>query len=309
MDLCNQSVIRDLLDRYGLAPKKGYGQNFLTNAAIPARIAECSAFGNNTFSISDAVSENGAFEIGPGLGCLTQELAMRYSKVVAVEIDDGLIPLLGETLADFDNITVIHNDFMKLNLSEFLKEQFGDKKVDVSANLPYYITSPVIMALLESTLENKPQIRKITTMIQLEVADRICATPKSSDYGGITAVVNLFGKARKLFNVSKGNFTPVPKVDSAVIEIELNENGVLDSFKGYIDGEANINNIYKGVSGLIQLAFEQRRKTLMNALSNRYPKPLLEKAFNKCSIPLDIRGEKLSSDDYVKLYFAIQSEK
>ncbi len=309
MDLCNIGEIRRLLDKYGLAPKKGYGQNFLTNRAIPARIAESSAYGNNTYTETDAPrAPIGAFEVGPGIGCLTKELSARFERVAAVEIDTGLIPLLGESLEECDNVTVVNTDFMKLDMDAFLAEQFGDMSVHVCANLPYYITTPVLMRFLEyAPPTGAPQIKKITTMIQLEVADRICAKAGSADYGAITAAVNLHGTVRKLFTVSAGNFLPAPKVDSAVIEITLYENGVRGAFEGFPEDAAECAKMLSGVKEMINLAFGQRRKTLTNALSKKYPKSAVTAALEAIGLAPDIRGEKLSAEDYCRLYAAIKN--
>lgn len=309
MDLCNIGEIRRLLDKYGLAPKKGYGQNFLTNRAIPARIAESSAYGNNTYTETDGERVDiCAFEVGPGIGCLTKELSSRFKKVTAVEIDTGLIPLLAESLEECDNVNIVNTDFMKLDLNEFIKEQFGDTPVHVCANLPYYITTPVLMRFLEyAPGAGKSQIRKITTMIQLEVADRICAKAGSSEYGAITAAVNLHGSVKKLFTVSAGNFLPAPKVDSAVIEITLYENGVRDVYDGFPSDPAECDKMLAGVKEIINLAFGQRRKTLTNALSKKYPKSVVSEALESVGLSADVRGEKLSAEDFCKLYDAIKS--
>lgn len=304
MELCNIGEIRRLLEKYDLKPKKGYGQNFLTNPAIPARIAESSAFGNNSYDVSDSLrSADAALEIGPGLGCLTKELAMRFDKVVAVEIDTALIPLLSESLGEFDNVSIINADFMELDLNKFFSQNFDGKTVHVAANLPYYITTPVLMKLLEFIPQpSSPKIATITAMVQLEVADRICAAAGTPDYGAVTAAVNLRGTARKLFTVSAGNFLPVPKVDSAVIEIALYENGLHGAYPGFPEDDAEACTMLAGVKELISLGFGQRRKTLSNTLSKRHPKNVVESSLEEIGFPRDVRGERLSATDFCRLY-------
>ena len=175
MDLCNLNVIKSLMADAGITFRKEFGQNFLTNRMIPEDIAD------NCADVQDSL----ILEIGPGIGCLTQELAMRYSRVVAVEIDKGLIPILGKTLAEFDNVTVINDDIMKVDLPALIEQYAEGRPVSVCANLPYYITTPILMRLLESGVK----FSSITVMVQNEVAARLAAKPGSADYGAITAVL------------------------------------------------------------------------------------------------------------------------
>ena len=193
MDLCNISVIKAVMADAGITFRKEFGQNFLTNRIIPEDIAD------NCADTSDRM----ILEIGPGIGCLTQELAMRYKKVVAVEIDKGLIPVLKRTLAEFDNITVINEDILKVDLATLIEEYSEGMPVSVCANLPYYITTPILMYLLESGVK----FSSITVMVQNEVAARLSARPGSSDYGAITAVLGYYGTVRKLFKVSAAFLT------------------------------------------------------------------------------------------------------
>lgn len=305
MNLCNPRVVRELLDKYGLAPKKGYGQNFLINPDVPLRIAGSSALGadcgyGGAYACED---ENvSALEIGPGIGAMTRELSELYTKVVAVEIDTGLIPLLEESLEGCDNVKVVNSDFMKLDLPAFLREEFGERPVRVCANLPYYITSPIIMAILEGFKPSaKPQVQSVTVLVQNEVADRLCAEAGSADYGSITAAVALAGRARKLFTVPAGCFYPAPKVTSAVVQISLYENGVRDAFPDLPeDDEACDRFVYK-VKAMINAAFGMRRKTLTNALASMYPKTEVEEALERLGLRRDIRGEKLAASDFVDL--------
>lgn len=278
MDLCNINVIKSLMSDAGITFRKEFGQNFLTNRIIPEEIAE------NCADKSDSL----IIEIGPGIGCLTQELAMRYSRVVAIEIDKGLIPVLGKTLADFDNVTVINDDVMKIDLCELVEKYSEGRPVSVCANLPYYITTPILMRLLESGVK----FSSITVMVQKEVADRLSALPGSSDYGAITAVIGYYGRVRKLFKVSAGCFMPAPKVDSAVVRLDLFEESPF-----VVKDEKLFRN-------LIKAAFEMRRKTLYNALGSKLtsiPKEKLLSAIVEVKGDEKIRGERLSTEDYIKL--------
>ena len=305
MNLCNLSCVRELLDRYGLAPRKGFGQNFLINPDVPARIAGSSALGFDCgWGGADSTAPDGvcALEIGPGIGAMTRELSELYSKVLAVEIDRGLIPLLSETLADCDNVTVINEDFMALSLKELLSEHFGDSPVRICANLPYYITSPILMSVLEPYKPSeKPQVESITVLVQNEVADRLCAEAGSNDYGSITAAVNLCGNARKLFTVPAGCFYPAPKVTSAVVQITLHKNGVRGAFRDLPEDDCELDALMGYAKKLIGAAFAQRRKTLTNALSSVCPKDKSEAALEALGLRTDIRGEKLSAEDFVKI--------
>ncbi|MBE6635697.1 MAG: 16S rRNA (adenine(1518)-N(6)/adenine(1519)-N(6))-dimethyltransferase RsmA [Ruminococcaceae bacterium] len=277
MDLCNLSVIRSLMADAGISFRKEYGQNFLTNRIIPEDIAD------NCTDERDSL----IIEIGPGIGCLTAELASRYKRVVAIEIDRGLIPILDKTLAEFDNVTVINADVMKTDLNAIIQEYGDGMPVSVCANLPYYITTPILMYLLESGIK----FSSITVMVQNEVASRLVAPPGSSDYGAITAVIGYYGEVRKLFRVSAGSFVPMPKVDSAVVRIDLYRE------PRYIPKSERL------FKNTIKAAFEMRRKTLLNALSAKlgYPKELISEAIAATGHHENIRGERLSTADFVRL--------
>lgn len=278
MDLCNISVIKSVMADAGISFHKEFGQNFLTNRIIPEDIADNCA----------DTSERMVLEIGPGIGCLTQELAMRYKKVVAVEIDRGLIPVLKKTLAEFDNITVINEDVLKVDLHALIEEYAEGMPVSVCANLPYYITTPILMHLLESGIK----FSTITVMVQNEVAARLAAKPGSSDYGAITAILGYYGSVRKLFKVSAGCFIPAPKVDSAVVRIDLYNKCPFD-----IKDEKLFRNCIKA-------AFEMRRKTLENALSAKlggFTKEQVAEAISRSGFDPKIRGERLSTEDFAKL--------
>ena len=232
--------------------------------------------------------ETSILEIGPGIGPLTTELALRYNQVVALEIDHGLIPVLKYTLGEFNNVTVYNEDVMKANLDELLKPYFERGSVSVCANLPYYITTPILMKLLESGLP----FDYITIMIQSEVADRLCAKAGSSNYGAITAVLAYYGIAEKLFTVSAGNFMPAPKVNSTVVRIKLYKD------KPYIPKDEKT--LFRTIKG----AFEQRRKTLPNALAASFgelTKEEITDAILSCGHKADIRGERLDVSQFVEL--------
>jgi len=303
MDLCNRNEVKRLLEKYGLAPKKAFGQNFLVNPAIPQMIAE------NSYGLAESTGKSGphaVLEIGPGVGALTCRLARLYDRVVAVEIDRGLIPLLGESLADFDNVEVIENDIMNVDLPKFIEEKFGDilaagGTLSVCANLPYYITSPVIMKLVESFPMSEPlPYAAITVMIQLEVADRLASNAGDSDYGSVTASLALRADVEKLFNVGAGNFHPAPKVSSAVIGI-IPHGGITEVYPEVKNSPLDADTLGAKTVELIGLAFGQRRKTLVNAISGKYPKDKVTAALEEGGFRADIRGEKLSPRDFVLL--------
>lgn len=278
MDLCNLSVIKSLMADAGITFRKEFGQNFLTNRVIPEDIADNCANDTNRMIL----------EIGPGIGCLTQELAIRYKKVVAVEIDKGLIPVLSKTLAEYDNVTVINDDIMKIDLARLIEDYSEGMSVSVCANLPYYITTPILMRLLESGVK----FSTITVMVQNEVAARLASPAGKSDYGAITAVLGYYGTVRKLFKVSAGCFVPAPKVDSAVVRIDL-----YDKPPFQLKDE-------KLFRSIIKAAFEMRRKTLQNALSaglSGYSKERITEAIVSIGHDPLVRGERLSTEDFAAL--------
>ncbi len=278
MGLCDIHVIKEVLSRHGFHFSKSLGQNFLTAQWVPERIAaECGVDKNSC-----------ALEVGPGMGCLTNELSKQAEKVVAIELDRALFPVLEETLADCSNVEVVHGDVLKTDLSAICKEKFGDKKVYACANLPYYITTPAISALLDSKM-----FSGITVMVQKEVAKRICAKAGSSDYSAFSIYVQYYADAKILFDVPAGCFVPQPKVDSAVIRLNpLNTPSV--SVKNE-----------KLFFAIVRAAFNQRRKTLVNAISPAFGGKL-EKAdilslMKTCNLDERIRGEKLTLEEYAAL--------
>ena len=278
MNLCDIRTVKNIMEAFGLRFRKEFGQNFLTNPMIVSDIAD---------SATDC-AEDSILEIGPGIGTLTRELCARYPRVLALEIDRGLIPALSYTLDEFDNVTVVNEDVMKADLPALLAPYFEKGRVSVCANLPYYITTPILMKLLESELP----FRYITIMIQSEVADRLTAKAGSGAYGAITAMLNYYGTAERLFTVSAGNFMPPPSVNSAVVRIKLHEE------KPYQPKDAEI------FRRTVKAAFEQRRKTLPNALSAGFPalsKEQCVEAVTRAGHRPDIRGERLDVAEFVAL--------
>lgn len=278
MNLCDIRTVREILAAFGTGTKKGFGQNFLINQAIPERIAE------NCCDDGDSV----IVEIGPGIGCLTAELAKRYKKVIAFEIDKTLIPVLSYTLGEYKNVEIINQDILEVDLPKVLAEKAAGEKVSVCANLPYYITTPILMRLVECGYP----FDSITVMVQAEVASRLAAAPGSADYGAITASLCYYGVPQKLFTVSAGNFMPAPKVNSAVVRMDLYKDKPVKPK----DEEV----FFK----VIKAAFGQRRKTLSNALSTGFPnlqKEQIIEAITACGFDERIRGERLSTADFAAL--------
>ncbi|SEH66331.1 16S rRNA (adenine1518-N6/adenine1519-N6)-dimethyltransferase [Ruminococcus flavefaciens] len=275
MNLTNIGTVKEILSRHGFSFSKGLGQNFIINPDICPKIAEN----------GNACEGFGVLEIGTGIGVLTAELAKRADKVTAVEIDTRLLPILEETLADFDNVKIINEDVMKCDLHKLIKEEFGGLKVAVCANLPYYITSPIIMMLLE----NRLPIESITVMVQKEAAQRLCAKVGSRDAGAITVGVNYYGEVKKLFDVSRGSFMPAPNVDSAVIRIDLNTEHRLD--------EESERFFFK----VVKAGFEQRRKTLANSLVSimGIPKEKVYASLKDMGLPETARIEQLDMEQLI----------
>lgn len=275
MGLCDIHVIKDVLGRHGFHFSKSLGQNFLTAQWVPERIAaECGA---------DKTSC--ALEVGPGMGCLTNELSKVADRVVAIELDRALFPVLEETLAGCDNVEVVHGDVLKTDLAAVCREKFGDKKVYACANLPYYITTPAISALLDSRA-----FSGVTVMVQKEVAKRICAAPGSSDYSAFSIYVQYHADAHILFDVPAGCFVPQPKVDSAVIRLTPRETPAVA-----VRDE-------KLFFAIVRAAFNQRRKTLVNAIQpafgGRLDKADILSLIASCGLDERVRGERLSLAEY-----------
>lgn len=277
MELTNIGTIKDLFRRHGFSFTKSLGQNFLVNPAVCPKIAEQGGCNENVC----------ALEIGTGIGVLTKELALRCKKVVAVEIDRGLNPILQETLSEFSNIEIIFADFMETDLKALFEEKLKGEEVVVCANLPYYITSPVIMRLLEE----KPPIKSLTVMVQKEAADRICAPMGSRDCGALTAAVNYYSTPKKLFNVSRGSFNPSPSVDSAVIRLDIART------KKYPVKDEKL------FFRIIKTSFSQRRKQMINPLSAELgiSKAQMSEILEKSGIKPTARPEELTMESFTTL--------
>ncbi len=282
MDLFSVKSIHSILSRHGFKFSKSLGQNFLTDRTVCERIAE----------LSGLSKEDCVLEIGPGLGSLTCELAKAADKVVSVEIDRALLPVLAETLAEYDNIKVINSDILKCNLSELVREEFGDVRPKVCANLPYYITTPVISHLIDSGL-----FSSITTMIQKEVADRICAKPNTSDYGAFSVYVQYYTDPEELFFVPAESFEPQPKVNSAVVMMTMRETPRVSPKSE------------KLFFRVVKASFAQRRKQLVNGLFSAFGKFLSKQEISgilvSCGLSASVRGEALSLEEFCRVSDAL----
>ncbi len=272
-NLSDIGVIKRVMEKHGFNFSKALGQNFLINPTVCPRMAEMCGADENT----------GVIEVGAGVGVLTAELAKRAKKVVCIELDTRLLPVLDETLADFDNIEIINADIMKTDLKALIEEKFQGMKVVVCANLPYYITSPVITLLLESKLP----IEAVTVMIQKEAADRLCTPVGSRDSGAITVCTNYYSVPEHLFNVSRGSFMPAPNVDSTVIRLNVRKEPPVT-----VSDEAKF---FK----MVKAAFAQRRKTAVNSISAgmSLSKDKVAEAITAAGLDVNVRAEKLSMEE------------
>lgn len=287
--LTNMRDMQELLAKHGFRFSKALGQNFLINPSVCPRMA----------SLCGADDRTGVLEIGPGIGVLTEQLAAVARKVVSVELDDRLLPVLAETLAGHDNVEIVHGDILKLDLPKLIEEKFsyvdenGKRQrmpVVVCANLPYYITSPVLMALMEQHLP----IDAITVLVQKEAAERLCAAPGTRECGAITLAVHYYAEPEILFGVSRGSFMPAPNVDSTVIRLTMRRDTRLPA-----DTE-------KQLFRVIRAAFEQRRKTLNNSLkTGGFSKEQIAAALEAADIPPTARAEQLTMEQFVRLASAL----
>lgn len=273
-NLSNPSTIRELLTRHGFTFSKALGQNFLINPSVCPRIAE----------MGGAQPGFGVLEIGLGIGVLTAELAKRADKVVGIEIDSRLLPVLQETLEEFDNVRIIHGDVLKVDLHRVIQEEFAGMEVAVCANLPYYITSPILMSLLEQRLP----IRSITVMVQREAAQRICALPGTREVGAVSIAVQYYSQPKILFQVSRGSFMPAPEVDSCVIRLDVRAAPAVP-----VQDEQAFFQVVRG-------AFSQRRKTLSNCLSSSLglPKGQIQQLLESAGVSPGARAEQLSMEQF-----------
>ncbi len=275
--LTDEKTVKQILARHGIALSKARGQNFLINPTVCPRMAQASG----------ATKEDGVLEIGPGVGVLTAELAKVAGKVVTVEVDKGLPPVLAETLADFDNITLIEGDILKINIKELLETHFAGMNVMVCANLPYYITTDILMMLLESGLP----FESITVMVQKEFAARMCAPVGSRESGAITVGAAYRAKCERIFTVSGGSFLPPPKVDSTVMR--------LTPYKEPPVAVENEPFFFK----MIKAGFNQRRKTMVNSLNAgmSISKETITAALEQCGLSATTRIEQLTLEQLAAL--------
>lgn len=275
MELTDIRVIKDIVRDFGFSFSKGLGQNFLLDKNVLEDIVDA------------ADVEDGVIEVGPGFGVLTRELAKNSKKVVSIELDSRLFPVLDYTLEEFDNVKIIEGDVLKINLKEVIEEEFGGEKISIAANLPYYITTPIITMLLEG----KYPIKRIVVMVQKEVALRLAAEAGSKDYGAISVLTRYYTNPRIVTIVPADSFYPAPKVDSAVVCLEVCEKPNVE-----VKDEKMFFKVVKG-------AFSQRRKTLLNCLSSSFglDKETTAEKIRNCGIEPGIRGEKLDIYDFAKL--------
>ena len=280
-NLTDVSVIKDLCARYGFSLSKGYGQNFIINPGVCPKIVQAAGIDKSY----------GVLEVGPGIGVLTKELAAAASRVAAVEVDPRLPALLAETLADQPNVEIVQGDVLKTDLHALIEEKFEGLQVAVCANLPYYITSPIVMKLLEERLP----VRHITVMVQKEAAERITAAPGTRAAGAISYAVHYYAKPQLLFTVQPGSFYPPPKVTSAVIRLELRDKPAVDT-----PDEARLFRLIRG-------AFGQRRKAAANSIAAALgmPKAKVTAALEQAGLSPLVRPEQLTLEDFAALQQAL----
>lgn len=283
--LSDISTIRAVLEKNGFHFSKALGQNFLINPSVCPRMA----------ALSGAADCAGAVEVGPGIGVLTWELSRVAKKVVSIELDKRLLPVLDETLADCDNVKILNADVMKLDLRRMIEEEFPGGEVAVCANLPYYITSPVIMRLLEERLP----VTSITVMVQKEAAERLCAHPGERACGAVSAAVWYYAEPEILFQVSRGSFMPAPNVDSAVIRLRIRRTPPVE-----VADEPFFFRV-------VRAAFAQRRKTAVNSIANTLgrSKQAVTAAFDAAGVPQNARAEALTLEDFAALAAGLLQEK
>lgn len=286
-DLGNPQNTIEVLQKYKFNFQKKFGQNFLIDTHVLDKIIHS----------AEITKEDMVLEIGPGIGTMTQYLAEAAGKVIAVEIDKNLIPILADTLHEYENVQIINEDVLKLDIAKIVEEQNGGRPIKVVANLPYYITTPIIMGLFE---KNVP-VDSITVMVQKEVADRMQVGPGTKDYGALSLAVQYYAKPEIVANVPPNCFMPRPKVGSAVIKLTRYEKPPVE-----VQDE-------RLMFRLIRASFNQRRKTLVNGIKNSgdfsLGKEEIENIFEKCGLPLNIRGEALTLEQFAMLANCISEEK
>lgn len=274
--LYSPKYVKEILERYGFKFSKSLGQNFLIDGNIVRKIVD----------EGDITPEDYIIEIGPGMGTLTEELALRAKKVIAIEIDDTLLPILDETLGKYDNVQVIHGDVLKIDIEKLIEENLSGGPVKVVANLPYYVTTPIIAKLIEDNLN----LESIIVMVQKEVAERMEAGPGGKEYGSLSVFVNFYSKPEIVVKVPKTVFMPQPKIDSAVIKLEIKKELP----------DVDKDKFFK----IVKAAFSKRRKTILNSLSTygfNIEKETIKEALEKLNINVDTRAENLSVEDFIKI--------
>lgn len=285
-DLYMPSKTKEIISKYKFRFSKNLGQNFLIDGNIITKICEG----------AEITEQDGVIEVGPGIGTLTQHLSKYAKKVVAIELDTNLMPILEETLEGIDNVEVINNDILKVDIEKLIEDEFEGLDVKVVANLPYYITTPIIMKLLESRLN----IKSISVMIQKEVAMRMIADPGGKDYGALSVAVQYYSDAKIITNVPRSVFMPKPNVDSAVIKLDVYKKPPVDVLDEKL--------MFK----VVKSAFGQRRKTILNALSGGYldlNKETIKEVLEIAEIDPQKRGEVLSIEDFAHIADTITNMK
>lgn len=279
-------ITKEVLKRHGFVFQKKYGQNFLIDSHVLEKIID----------VSEISKEDFVLEIGPGIGTMTQYLSEAAGKVAAVEIDRFLIPVLEDTLTGFSNVEVIQSDILKMDLNRLVQEKNQGKPVKVVANLPYYITTPILMELLEQRIP----ISSITVMVQREVAERMCMGPGSKEYGALSLAVQYYSQPKVAAQVPPNCFIPRPKVGSSVVMLKIHEKPPIN-----VENEELMFQI-------IRASFNQRRKTLVNGILNHqglsFGKEEIVSALETCGIPANVRGESLGLEQFAKLADALSAQ-
>lgn len=276
--LYSPKVVKDIIDFYNFRFSKSLGQNFLVDKNFVEKIVDRAD-----------VKDTNVLEIGPGIGTITYEMAKSAKKVVAIEIDSALLPIIEENMEEFDNFKLIHEDILKANLEKIVEEEFSGEAFKVVSNLPYYITTPIIEKLVTSKLP----CTDMTIMVQKEVADRMLATEKDKEYSSLSVFIKYFSEAEKITNVPKSVFMPQPKIDSTVLKLKLRK------YREDVDESK--------LFALVHAGFNKRRKTILNSLADAVDKEKLRLAFDKLGINEKLRAENLSLDDFIDLTKTIEA--
>lgn len=274
--LYSPKYVKEIIDRYGFRFSKSLGQNFLIDGNIVRKIVQG----------ANITKEDYVLEVGPGIGTLTEELALNAKKVVSVELDQSLLPVLDDTLQDYDNVEIVHGDILKIDVRKIIDEKLDGGPVKIVANLPYYVTTPILGMLLEESLN----IDSITVMIQKEVADRMVAPHGSKAYGSLSVFVKFYSNPEIILKVPKTVFMPQPKIDSSVIKLNIKKELP----------DADREQLFK----VVKAAFSKRRKTLLNALSSYgfdLDKEFIKNALEEIQISPEIRAENLSLEDFINI--------